>query len=312
MVEISKEEILNEKIHRINIIFNSKKNRNRIIYITDFDYTITSKYNYSTGKKCLNTYSIYNQEAFNGDQKLYLSQDKKLAELYAKYEEDTSYDYETRKRKSFEWYELSLLNMSNEKITPESFKKMVELSIEHIKFRNDFKVLLEILIKKDIPIVIISGGIKEIIIEILKTLKVPGFEDYLKQKRVIIIANSLLDEEGNLINWKEKEKKEDIIYPFNKNIIIKKNLEKYFDKFESIIIVGDLISDYKSIEEIKINKENIIGFGFLDYNPSKINSDFDYKKDSLFKEYSDIFDVVLINDQGYMHIINTIKKIISE
>ena len=312
MVEISKEEILNEKIHRINIIFNSKKNRNRIIYITDFDYTITSKYNYSTGKRCLNTYSIYNQKAFNGNQKLYLSQDKKLAELYAKYEEDTSYDYETRKKKSFEWYELSLLNMSNEKITPESFKKMVELSIEHIKFRNDFKVLLEILIKKDIPIVIISGGIKEIIIEILKTLKVPGFEDYLKQKRVIIIANSLLDEEGNLINWKEKEKKEDIIYPFNKNIIIKKNLEKYFDKFESIIIVGDLISDYKSIEEIKINKENIIGFGFLDYNPSKINLDFDYKKDSLFKEYSDIFDVVLINDQGYMHIINTIKKIISE
>ena len=312
MVEISKEEILNEKINRINIIFNSKKNRNRIIYITDFDYTITSKYNYSTGKRCLNTYSIYNQEAFNGDQKLYLSQDKKLAELYAKYEEDTSYDYETRKKKSFEWYELSLLNMSNEKITPESFKKMVELSIEDIKFRNDFKVLLEILIQKDIPIVIISGGIKEIIIEILKTMKVQGFEDYLKQKRVIIIANSLLDEEGNLINWKEKEKKEDIIYPFNKNIIIKKNLEKYFDKFESIIIAGDLISDYKSIEEIKINKENIIGFGFLDYNPSKINSDFDYKKDSLFKEYSDIFDVVLINDQGYIQIINTINKIISE
>ena len=313
MVEIRDINLLNQKLSIIKSTFKLADNRNKLLYITDFDYTITRKYNDSTNGKFLNTYNIYNQDAFGGDQTLYLSQDKKLAELYGKYEEDTSYDYEIRKEKSFKWYELSLLNMSNNQIKPESFKKMVELSKEHIKFRKDIKILLEILIKKDIPILIISGGIKEIIIEILKKLKIEGFDNYLKQKRLIIIANSLLDENGKLINWNDKEKKDDIIYPFNKNIIIKKNLQKYFNGFESIIIVGDLISDYKSIEEIEINKkQNVIGFGFLDYNLSKISSDFNYKNDGMFKEYANIFDVVLINDQGYEYIINIVKKIISE
>ena len=310
MTEISNKSILNKKISSLKNIYNSNKNRNKILYITDFDYTITRKYNYSTSEKLYSTYTIYNQEAFGGNQSLYLSKDKKLAELYAKYEEDTSYDYEIRKKKSFEWYKYSLLNMSNEKITPESFKKMVELSIEHIKFRSDFKKILEFLIEKDIPIVIISGGIKEIIVEILKILKIKGFNEYLKEKRIIIIANSLLDENCKLINWNEKD--EDIIYPFNKNIIIKKNLEKYFNGFESIIIVGDLISDYNSIKEIDINKqENVLGFGFLDYNPSKLKSDFDIKNDITFKEYLDVFDIILINDQGYKNIFDIMNKIFS-
>ena len=141
-------------------------------------------------------------------------------------------------------------------------------------------------------------------------MKIKGFNEYLKEKRIIIIANSLLDENCKLINWNEKD--EDIIYPFNKNIIIKKNLEKYFNGFESIIIVGDLISDYNSIKEIDINKqENVLGFGFLDYNPSKLKSDFDIKNDITFKEYLDVFDIVLINDQGYKNIFDIMNKIFS-
>ena len=312
MVEISDINNLNQKISTFKTVYNLKENINNLLYITDFDYTITRKYNYIKGEKLYSTYTIYNQESFGGDQSLYLSQDKKLFDIYAKYEEDTSYSCDIRKIKSFEWYKYSLINMSNEKITYDSFKKMVELSFENIKFRNEFKTLLEILIKKNIPIVVISGGIKEIIIEILKTLKIEGFEDYLKQKRIIIIANSLLDENGKLINWRDNERDKDIIYPFNKNIIIKQSLSKYFKDFRNIIIVGDLISDYESINEIEINKkENVLGFGFLDYNPLKIKSDFNYKNDILFKEYSNVFDVVFINDQGYQFIIDVIKKIIS-
>lgn len=311
MVEISNMDILNKKISSFNTTFNSNKNRNKILYITDFDYTITRKYDYSTGEKFHSTYSIYNQEVFGGNQSLYLAKDKEMAEYYGKYEEDTSFDFETRKNKSFEWYYLSLLNMSNEKLKPDSFKKMVELVIEHIKFRNDFKILFETLIKNDIPIVVISGGIKEIIIEILRVLKIEGFEDYLKNKRIIIIANYLLDNNGKLVNWEER--KEDIIYPFNKDIIIKKNLEKYFDGFEKIIIVGDLITDYQSIDKINIDKkENVLSFGFLEYNPAKIKSDFDFKNDDTFKEYLNIFDVVFIKDQGYKSIIDSINKIISK
>ena len=311
MVEISDLNRLNSKISSFKTIYNSKENINEILYITDFDYTITRKFNYITGERFHNTYSIYNQKAFDGDQDAFLSEDKRLYDLYGKYEDDTSIDYETRKNKSFEWYKLSLINMSNEKIKKDSFKKMVELSFNNIKFRTDVKALLEMLIKQNIPIVIISGGIKEIIIEILKTLNIDGFESYLQKKRLIVIANSLLDENDKIKNWNEKEN--EIIYPFNKNVIIKKDLEKYFIGFKNIIIVGDLISDYKSIDEIEINKEkNVIGFGFLDYNPKKLKPNFKYQNDSMFKDYLNVFDAVFINDQGYHYIIDVIKKIVSE
>ena len=311
MVEISDLNRLNSKISSFKTVYNSKENINEILYITDFDYTITRKFNYTTGERFHNTYSIYNQKAFDGDQDAFLSEDKRLYDLYGKYEDDTSIDYETRKNKSLEWYKLSLNNMSNEKIKKDSFKKMVELSFNNIKFRTEVKALLEMLIKLNIPIVIISGGIKEIIIEILKTLNIDGFESYIQKKRLIVIANSLLDENDKIKNWNEKEN--EIIYPFNKNEIIKKDLEKYFIGFKNIIIVGDLISDYKSIDEIEINKEkNVIGFGFLDYNPKILKPNFNYQNDSMFKEYLNVFDAVFINDQGYHYIIDVIKKIVSE
>ena len=301
MIEISNMNTLEKKISLFKAIYN--KNKNKLLYITDFDYTITRKYNYLTNEKFRNTYSIYNQEVFGGNQSLYLLKDKELAELYEKYEEDNSYDYDIRKKKLYEWYKLSLINMSHEKLNKESFKKMVELNFDYIKMRNKFKILFELLIKEDIPIIIISGGIKEIIIEILKTLNIKEFNNYLSKKKVIIIANSLL----------EKDKQE-MIYPFNKNLIIKKILDKNYKGFESIIIVGDLITDYQSINELDIDKEkNVIGIGFLDYEPKKMNIvKNNYKNDIIFKEYFNVFDIVLLNDQGYDYIIDILQKIISK
>ena len=301
MIEISNMNTLDKKISLFKAIYN--KNKNKLLYITDFDYTITRKYNYLTNEKFRNTYSIYNQEVFGGNQSLYLLKDKELAELYEKYEEDNSYDYDIRKKKLYEWYKLSLINMSHEKLNKESFKKMVELNFDYIKMRNKFKILFELLIKEDIPIIIISGGIKEIIIEILKTLNIKEFNNYLSKKKVIIIANSLL----------EKDKQE-MIYPFNKNLIIKKILDKNYKGFESIIIVGDLITDYQSINELDIDKEkNVIGIGFLDYEPIKMNIvKNNYKNDIIFKEYFNVFDIVLLNDQGYDYIIDILQKIISK
>ena len=302
--------LLNKKLSIFNSSFNSKeKNINKIIYVTDFDYTVTSKYDYETNEKLLSTYGIYNQEAFGGDHSLYLNEDKKLAELYSKYEDDTSYDYETRRAKSFDWYIFSLLNMSHPKLTIDSFKKMVEMSIAKIKFRKKFKEFCELLIKNNIPIVIISGGIKEIILEILKTLKIEGIDEYFNKKRIIIIANPLFDEEEKLINWKEKNN--EIVYPFNKSKIAKKIIEENFKGFENIFIVGDYVTDYYSISELGLNKkENIIGIGFLSYDPQKLNSEFNIKNNKTIKEYQEVYDVVLLNDEGYDYIIKILNYIL--
>ena len=305
--------LLDSKISKFKSSFLSQNknenNKDKIIYISDFDYTITSKYDYSTNEKLYNSYEIYNQNVFGEDHSLYLERDKKLYEEYAKYEDDSSFDYETRKEKTFEWYKYALLNMSHPKLTIDSIKKMVDMNLNKIKFRKKFKELFELLIKNNIPIIIISGGIKEIIKETLKILNIDGLEDYFKKKRIIIIANSLFDDNLKLINWQEK--KDDIIYPFNKNIMTKKIIEKNFNGFENVFIVGDYVTDYYPISELKLNtQENIIGIGFLSYEPKKLKSIEEIKKDSIYKEYEKVYDVTLLNDEGYDFIINIFKQIL--
>ena len=49
----------------------------------------------------------------------------------------------------------------------------------------------------NIPIIIVSGGIKEIIIEFLKLLNIKGLEDYINKKRILFIANEFIFGDNN-------------------------------------------------------------------------------------------------------------------
>ena len=68
--------LLDSKISKFKSSFLSQNknenNKDKIIYISDFDYTITSKYDYSTNEKLYNSYEIYNQNVFGEDHSLYL------------------------------------------------------------------------------------------------------------------------------------------------------------------------------------------------------------------------------------------------
>ena len=44
--------------------------KDKIIVVTDFDYTLFNKYKYSTGEKCVSSFGIYNQEVFGGTKRI--------------------------------------------------------------------------------------------------------------------------------------------------------------------------------------------------------------------------------------------------
>ena len=54
-------------------------------------------------------------------------------------------------------------------------------------------------------------------------------------------------------------------------------VDKHFPNIENVFVLGDLDTDYKSIEKLNLDKnENIIGIGFLYYYPNDLkNKDFD-------------------------------------
>ena len=275
------------------------KQEDKIIGVTDFDYTLFNKFNYSTGEKYDSSYGMYNKDVFGGSQKDFQEKRKMLHSIYLKYEEDFSIDEEIRKEKIKEWNTRALGYMLHPNFTRDSVRKMVEIINDKkgIDFKKNVVKFYEKLIELNIPIIIVSGGIKEIIIEIIKLLNIKGLDDYIKRKRMLFVGNEFIfDENNKCIDFNKN-----IIYGFNKSEYVKKLVDENFPKVENAFVLGDLDTDYKSIEKLNLDKDkNIIGIGYVYFSPNDLkNKDFDYEDNPLINSFKKIFDINLLMDEGY-------------
>ena len=294
---ISNQKILENKKDIFKKSYN--KQEDKIIVVTDFDYTLFNKFNYSTGEKYDSSYGMYNKDVFGGSQKDFQEKRKMLHNLYLKYEEDFSIDEEIRKEKIKEWNTRALGYMLHPNFTRDSVRKMVEIINDKkgIDFKKNVVKFYEKLIELNIPIIIVSGGIKEIIIEIIKLLNIKGLDDYIKRKRMLFVGNEFIfDENNKCIDFNKN-----IIYGFNKSEYVKKLVDENFPNVENAFVLGDLDTDYKSIEKLNLDKDkNIIGIGYVYFSPNDLkNKDFDYEDNPLINSFKKIFDINLLMDEGY-------------
>ena len=292
---ISDEKVLEIKKEIFKNSYNKKEDK--ILVVTDFDFTLFNKYNYSTGEKYDSSYGIFNKDVFGGSQKDFQEKRKMLLSTYLKYEEDLSIDEQIRKDKIKEWTTRALGYILHPNFTRESISKMVEIKKNNIHFKNNVKKYYEKLIELNIPIIIVSGGIKEIIIEVLKLLNIKGLDDYMEKKRLFIIANEFIFDENN----KCVDFNKNVIYGFNKSEYVKKIVDENFPKVENVFVMGDLDIDYKSIEKLELDKnKNVIGIGYIYFNPNDLkNKDFDYKNNELVNSFKTIYDINLLMEEGY-------------
>ena len=312
---ISNEKILDEKkeIFKKSYIKHDDDDgqKDKIIVVTDFDFTLFNKYNYTTGLKYDSSYGMYNQDVFGGDQKDFQNKRKMLHKLYLKYEEDFSIDEKIREEKIKEWNRRALGYMIHPNFTRNSVKKMVEIknNKNEIDFKKNVAKFYEKLIELNIPIIIVSGGIKEIILEFLKLLNIKGLEDFIKRKRMLFIANEFIfDENDKCIDFNKN-----VVHGYNKSEYVKNLLNKNFPNVENVFVLGDLDIDYKSIEKLNLNKDkNIIGIGYLYYYPEELkNKDFDYQNNNQINAFKKIFDVNLLMEEGYdypIELLNIFEK----
>ena len=273
--------------------------KDKIIVVTDFDFTLYNKFNYSTGEKYESSFGTYNQDVFGGNQNQFREKRVQLFNIYSKYEEDFSIDEKTKEEKLEEWAKEEMKWMIHPNFTRESITKMVKLKNEKqlINFKKNIKQFYEKLIELNIPIIIVSGGIKDIILEILRLLNINGLEDYIKRKRLFIIANEFIfDIKGKCIDYVKN-----IIHGFNKSKYVKKLVDENFPNIENCFVLGDLDTDYKSIEKLNLKKDkNIIGIGYIYYNPDDLkNKDFDIYNNEKINEFKKIYDINLLIDEGY-------------
>jgi len=273
-VYIHNKDLLNKKIQEI-----ISQGLNKLHIVSDFDRTLTKCF--FNNRKIPSTIALIRE----GN---YLTEDypKKAFALFDKFhpiELDTSLDYDFRFKKMQEWWKehekLLVTSKMNKQVIEDILKKYPKI------FRDGTLEFLDKLNKNNIPILIFSSGIGNLI------------EGYLKKenkltKNVHILSNTFdFNNKGFATGYKEE-----IIHIMNKSEtkITNKNYREMISKRNNVILLGDSLEDLGMVNDLDTNI--IIKIGFL-------NEDIEKN----LEEYKNNFDVVITNDCS-MNFVNEIMK----
>ena len=238
-----------------------KLDANNMYVVIDFDRTITAK----DSQDSWDAAAIMLGEEFT----------KKSYELYQKYrpiEQDYTITYKEKNRAMEIWYKSCMDLYYEYGLTKEKLEKSVEKS--GLKFRNGIKEFLKEMYEKNVPVIICSAGIGNVI------------EIYLKDnncyyENMYIISNFLtFDRNGKIEEYRNK-----LIHTMNKTVNgnLPKEIQDKLEGRQYKLLLGDTIEDKQMLDESEMS--NTITVGFLN---DKIEQNLElYKKE---------FDVCIVED----------------
>lgn len=233
--------------------------------ITDFDHTLT------TAKSSASMGII---PKFLGGE--CLKQRLKIYEYYRPLELDYTIDLKEKQRIMREWARKSFTLLSNYIKSEEMIKK--SLTGANLYLRDGAKEFLEEMKNKDIPVIIMSSGIGNIVKAFLEKEKclfnniviVSNFFEFNNEKAYIDI--------NQIMATSNKEYKR-----------IPKNIRERLEKKRKAILLGDLIEDIKMTD--KENLQHTLTIGFLDENIEQNLEKYNNNFDIVLTEYSNFNDV---------------------
>jgi HAD superfamily hydrolase (TIGR01544 family) len=289
-----------EKIKIINSDFirkveEFKKNKDHLVIITDFDYTLTKKFN-----KEESLYSSYCVLEFSDMiSENYRKLNKELFQKYHPLESDTTLDFLTRDELIKKWFRENLDLLVEENISKEDFLQMVIQAEKKLIYRYGILELFELIQKHSIPIYIISGGIYEIIDESLNYV-IPFYKEMKEKGLIHVVSNSFIyGEDNKVVGYKEP-----FVYTFNKGETLKQIFKETGQ--HHIILMGDHLNDIDAIKQIEYLEE--IKIGFINYFEDSLSE----QQSKMVDAYNLHYDVCIINDGNLTFVINLIKKILSQ
>lgn len=258
-------------------IINSLKtfSKDSIHIVADFDRTITSGIACPTWN-LLSCSNVFPEE--------YNYRVCELNDNYRPIEINYSLTKEYREEKMTEWWDKSLELLIEYGVNQEMIAEIIA-NDKLLLLREGAMEFLKLCNSDNIPVIIISAGIGNIIVEFLK-------HSQLLTENVHVISNFLSFEDGVANGVKA-----DIIHCLNKNeselhIEIK---EKIKDR-PNAILLGDSIDDINMVSNERRNKT--LAIGFLEDN---IESNLDI--------YRNTFDIVYANNGSFEDITNLINNL---
>jgi len=272
-VTISNPEQLKKKITKLK-----KQGVNGFHVVADFDRTLTKAY--------INGETHTSYELLRKGK--YLTSDyspRSYALFYEYYpiEISETTPLEEKSKKMTEWwtkhYDLNIECGLSLDVIKEIVKK------NKIQLRQGAEELLDLLAKNNIPILIFSAGLGDVIKEYLKSVN-------KLTKNVHIISNFFkFDKKGKAVSYTKP-----LIHTFNKNEIQVKH-HKYQNeviKRKNVILLGDDLGDLGMTKGIE--HDTIIKIGFLNHHVEKF-----------IDKFSEAFDAVILHD-GTMDYVNKLVK----
>lgn len=244
----------------------------KLYIVTDFDHTLTTK----NSQNCWGILS-----SIPNIDKEYIKQSHQNNDYYLPIEQDINLDYKTKKLNMQKWYSSHASMLIKYKIKENQINEIGQS--KSIILRKGVKQFLKFTNKNNIPVIIVSAGISNIIENVLKT-------NNCFYNNVYIIANIFKFKNGQI-----KSLRNNIIHSLNKNEIeVPIKIKEILNDKDEVIILGDNIDDSKVY--IKENKRKLT-IGFLNYN--------DYNK---LKNFQKHFDIVYHQDSAFIDLISLIVQ----
>lgn len=253
----------NTKIKKFNFT------KDNFYVLMDFDRTITTSKSFGSWAVLENTDFI--NPNFKTDS-------RKLLEKYYPYEIDYSIDFNTKSCYMNEWYYKNMDLFYKYNLTYDILINCVKNSL--MEFRPGFKDFIKILHDNNVPVIIISAGIGNVITEFMKL-------NNCLYDNIHIISNFIKFENNKMLKFEDT-----IIHSLNKNMnSLPKDLTYVLYSKSYSMLFGDLVEDLYMLPQKYLS--SCLSFGFLEQNVEK-NLDI----------YNSSFDIVLTNNSSFFDIMN--------
>ena len=254
-----------EKVNKLK----EKINKDNICVFLDYDKTITSSTSEDSWAASANRKALGENIANDLD---------RYYEKYGPIEFDYNMDVKEREKYIIEWYDKCMELYYTYHLTKQKLKESIDNS--KLILREGAKDFLFKLYENDIPVIILSAGIGNVIEQSLKKEKC-YFDN------IHMISNFIkFDENGNMIKFCDN-----MIHSLNKNIdkLGEVNLKEKIRTKEYRIVIGDLVEDIYMMG--KYPEDKSLKIGFLNKN---ITENLDV--------YNKNFDIVLTKENNFYDI----------
>lgn len=207
----------------------------------------------------------------------------KLAQKYCPIEMDYSLDPNLKSKYMYDWYTSVMKLYYKYNLTYDKLLECVKCG--NLILRNGLKELLLNFNKNNIPVIILSAGIGNVIRESL--ILNNCFYD-----NIHIISNFFSFDDNKLLPFNAP-----IIHTCNKSMSsLPNNFEKEISDKEYILLFGDFIEDINMVPKSDLYRT--LSFGFLEKNV-----------ETNLKSYQDAFDVVLTDNASFDDAMDVLKKL---